>query len=232
MPINKGLLALGALGALGALFFASDSKASTNPNGGGGGTNPNDPDLPAGCEFDANLPASLKAAYVDLMHQATGHYALVENLKQAALQAEHSGYPKVAACLNAKAAEVKNQAQAEIIARGGMPFTIRTGDIPSHLAAYYTGQQSRFHELEPLNPQIGHIVTVGGVSNYQHWEPGMLILIPASWNPLDKPLPQPLSGGGTPPPSDQKPDGHGGAEPILVWPDDFTPVNPIPPVEP
>lgn len=68
----------------------------------------------------------------------------------------------------------------------GKPFTVRTGDRPYGIATYYTGDGARFRELEPLNPQLGQLNAQG---RYPGWVPGAQILLPALWNPWDKPEP-------------------------------------------
>ncbi len=70
---------------------------------------------------------------------------------------------------------------------GSMAFTVRSGDRPFGLAGYYTTQGSRFRELDPLNPQLGAFQ--GGSLPYPNWVPGMVIFLPASWQPFAKPLP-------------------------------------------
>lgn len=70
-------------------------------------------------------------------------------------------------------------------------FTIRAGDYPSALAAYYTGQPLRFKELPTLNPHLGPLQTVGGVSSYPGWQVGVIIQLPASWNAHERVLPKP-----------------------------------------
>ncbi|KKM85557.1 hypothetical protein LCGC14_1287880 [marine sediment metagenome] len=74
-----------------------------------------------------------------------------------------------------------------------MAFEVRLGDRPFGLATYWTGLGSRFTELEPLNPQLGPMAPVPGsptgATNYANWAPGLIIAIPAAWNPLAKPPP-------------------------------------------
>lgn len=72
---------------------------------------------------------------------------------------------------------------------GTMLFTVRYEDRPYGLAKYYTDTGARFKELEPGNPQLGPMVTTGGISNYANWQAGLVITLPASWNPLSKPVP-------------------------------------------
>lgn len=95
--------------------------------------------------------------------------------------------------------------------QGDMPFAVRYGDYPYGLAIYYTGQGGRFKELEPLNPQLGPMVTKqgpqGAYSIYQNWAPGLEIVLPASWNAWSKPLPIP----GTQKPSTDYPGGSAAA---------------------
>lgn len=193
--VSKGIIGLGLLGALGAFALFSGS-ASASPSGGtpGGGTKPNGQgDY---CDFDTGVPANVRTEANKLLAQLQQHPALIENARAMADAADQGGYPKLAACLRGAAQAAFNQAQLDMAAKGGMDFTVRYGDIPYHLAEYYTGTGSRFSELKALNPQMGPLVTVSGVSNYQNWAPGLKILIPASWAPLDKPLPVPLSTGG------------------------------------
>jgi hypothetical protein len=84
---------------------------------------------------------------------------------------------------------------------GNAPFTVRSGDIAHRVAQYYTGDGKRFKELEPLNPQMGPLVTIlkevgedGDlipVSDYKNWQIGLKILLPAAWDPFSKPYPVP-----------------------------------------
>ena len=108
---------------------------------------------------------------------------------------EASGYPKMAACF-AKLADKRFAELSKVVDKqGGLPHTIRTGDIPSLLATYYTGDAARFRDLGgSLNKNLGKLKTVNGVSNYEGWKVGANILIPKSWNPLDKPLPPTAKG--------------------------------------
>ena len=71
-----------------------------------------------------------------------------------------------------------------------MEFTVRSGDRPFGLAQYYTGQGARFRELEAGNPQMGSLTSGPPQPPYTNWQPGLVITIPASWNPTAKPIPQ------------------------------------------
>ncbi len=68
---------------------------------------------------------------------------------------------------------------------GPMPFTIRAGDRPWGFGVHYTGVGSRFRFLEPLNPHLGPLSS--GVPPYPNWQVGVEILLPAEWDPWNKP---------------------------------------------
>lgn len=189
MPAGKGL-AIAALGGLALLAFAGSAGASSSSGGGSGGSS--DPCL------DDSMPADMKAKVRELLSMTS---VTPTDLETAALAAETGGFPKAAACLRKRAQEKRASAELEVAAKGGMPFQIRYGDIPFRLAQYYTGDGVRFKELGPLNPQIGQLRTVNGVTNYENWRPGLNILIPSAWNPLAKPIPAPLGGGSSSSPS-------------------------------
>lgn len=189
----KAALGLLALAGLGLIVFGGTAKAS---NGGAGNAASNGLPGLAGCDVESNIPADLKATISQFL---TKPGLTPADYTQMASAAQNAGYPKLAACLNQKATQVGNNAAAQVAAQGGMAFVIRYGDIPSHLADYYTGNATRWPELGPLNPQIGSVQTVNGVTNYSHWNVGTQILIPKAWNPLQKPLPAPLSGSGSAP---------------------------------
>ena len=211
-------IALGVVGLAALAYVISSPSTATAGTTGKkplpGGTNPSLPGpkpvpaptpipTPSGqCQLDDNIDPTLRAQIVSALNATNLTPA---DYEQTAVMADQANLPKAAACLRQKEAQVQAQQQAIINARGGWPFTIRMGDIPSGLAAYYTGNGARFHELEALNPQLGSIQTVNGVSNYYSasgqptWVPGAQILIPASWNPLSRPLPPVAPGGGPAP---------------------------------
>ena len=145
--------------------------------------------------------------------------AWATQLDDAAAKVAAAGYPKAAACLKKRAEEVRKKAGSQtsppplpgqtppipggatpipggglpgpaMPAGGGdMPFTIRSGDRPYGLAIYWTGNGARFQELGALNPNLGQLVTKNGVTNYEHWQVGVGIKIPSSWDPWKKPNP-------------------------------------------
>lgn len=195
MATGKAFLGVLALAGVGAwLAMSGDANAATSQKpGAGSGPFPG----LSGCDVESNIPDDLKKTVSDfLTHKGLGP----ADYTDMAQKVSNAGYPKLAACIAEKAVAQNKKSEVEVVARGGMPFVIRYGDIPSHMALYYTGNGGRWKELGPLNPQIGSIQTVplNGVptTNFSHWNVGTEILIPASWNPLDKPLIPPLTGGG------------------------------------
>lgn len=224
----KGIGLLIVVGAgLAALAATSSSKAEEKKPAGPQGpeVEPPIPPPPVKTPFelcvDPGMPASLvdeaRAAF-DPAQQKTMRPADFETLAKIF---EDGGYPIMAECIAKMGREKAIAAKAEVERLGGMPHTIRMGDIPSLMATYYTGVASRFKELGPLNPQIGALKTVKGVTNYERWIPGTEILIPKAWNPLDKPVPPVATGGKAP--SDKQVEAQ-------TLPENIKP-NPLPPEE-
>jgi len=113
-----------------------------------------------------------------------------ESLEQAAATFEDR-YPLAAQALRARAAELRDRQQLDAIRRGGSPFTVREGDIPSRLAQHYTGDGDRWREIPAANPGM-KIVTANGSTQLEPWR-GQ-ILLPLSWEAWRKPLPPVVSG--------------------------------------
>lgn len=208
-PIPLILLGVGAL-----LLFAGDEEKKKKPevNGKGNGLPPGGvEDFPFGQCLDDNMPPQMKQEINQILATVTDPQAL----DTAAAAATQAGFPIAAACLKQKADELRGAAPSPGPTPGGIPgipggipgvpttpkpepstnmiFTVRWGDFPYGLAQYYTGQGARFKELEPLNPQLGPMITrqgpKGSYSIYQNWAPGLEIQLPASWKPYEKPLP-------------------------------------------
>jgi len=142
--------------------------------------------------MDEGIPVELRAD-LEVAFKATD--LLPADYREISGIMEASGYPKMAACFLGLADKRFAELSKVVDKQGGLPFTIRQGDIPSLLAVYYTGDAARFRDLGgSLNKNIGKLKTVNGVSNYEGWKVGTAILIPKSWNPLDKPLPPTANG--------------------------------------
>lgn len=97
-------------------------------------------------------------------------------------------YPAAATALRARASQLRMARQMADSQRGGSEFTIRTGDIASYMAQYYTGSANRWREIPEVNPGM-RTVTVGGVTQLVPWTVGETILLPLSWKIWEKPLP-------------------------------------------
>lgn len=196
----RGIGLLIVVGAgLAALAAASTSKAEEKPSGPFPPPPPPPPPPTGKTPFEMCVDPGMPASLVDEARAAFDP-AQQKNMRPADFEAlakifEDGGYPIMAECIAKIGREKSLAAKAELERLGGMPHTIRMGDIPSLMAVYYTGVASRFKELGPLNPQIGALKTVKGVTNYERWIPGTEILIPKSWKPLDKPIPPVATGG-------------------------------------
>jgi hypothetical protein len=142
--------------------------------------------------MDEGIPVELRAD-LEVAFKATD--LLPADYREISGIMEASGYPKMAACFKTLADKRFAEFSKVVDKQGGLPHTIRQGDIPSLLATYYTGDAARFRDLGgSLNKNLGKLKTVGGVSNYEGWKVGAAILIPKAWNPLDKPLPPTAQG--------------------------------------
>ena len=146
---------------------------------------PEGPKVPEGLQgcLDDGMPEDLIVELIGAWESTT---LTILNFAEIASVLAAEGWPKASACFAQKADKMVEKA-------GGLPHVIRSGDIPSLMAAYYTGDGSRFKELGKLNKKLGKLVTTNGVTNYQKWIVGTEILIPASWKPLSKPVP-PVAG--------------------------------------
>lgn len=195
------LLVVGAgLVALAATSSAQAKPAQPGPKGPLGPPEIEPPDQggPASAFdrcVDPGMPDALKLEAQKAFAAKTLMPADYEGLSEVFAS---SGYPIMAECIAKLGRDKAASMKAEVARRGGLPHVIRQGDIPSLMATYYTGSAMRFKEFGPLNPQIGSLKTVNGVTNYTKWIPGTEILIPAAWNPLDKPIPPVARGGKIP----------------------------------
>jgi hypothetical protein len=142
---------------------------------------PEGPKVPEGLKgcIDDGVPEDLLAELIGAWESST---LSILNFAEIASVLAEEGWPKASVCFAQKAEKMVEKA-------GGLPHVIRSGDIPSLMAAYYTGDASRFKELGKLNKKLGKLVTTNGVTNYQKWVVGTEILIPSGWKPLTKPVP-------------------------------------------
>lgn len=204
MAVHPAIL-LGGAAALLLLLRGDDDEEKPEPGEvipPGGVT-----DYPFEHCLDEAMPPFMRDQVNMLLSQITDP----TQLDAAAAMAANSGFIKAAACLKTKADELRSKPRPvgpDLPGKvkptiptpptlGPMPFTVRTGDYPYGLAQYYTGQGARYTELEPLNPNLGPMVTrtlAGGTGTYQiyeNWAPGLKIVLPLSWLPWTTPLPNP-----------------------------------------
>lgn len=222
MAVPFVLVAGGLALALLAMGSDDEKKKPGNGTGGTGGTG----GLPPGIGTDIancleDIPEPLRSQILAVI----GTVASPEILEGVAEQLAKAGYVEAAECFQARADDLKGETPVVFTPPemppnfppgvglpwpGGMaaPFVVRYGDYPYGMAQYYTGQGARYVELEPLNPQLGPMITrtgpQGDYSIYQNWQAGLEILLPPSWQPWTKPYPLP----GTQKPSGDYPAGY------------------------
>lgn len=202
MPLPTPLILLG-IGALLLFATTSDDKKEEKdkeklPPGGV-------EDFPFGHCLDDEMPPGMRNQVSEILTTVVNP----DELDKAAEAAANGGFPKAAACLKQKAENIRKKNASggpwvppsiNKLEMGNMPFTLRYGDFPYGLAQYYTGQGSRFRELENVNSNLGGWVqmplkdqpgkTYGA---YANWAPGLLIKIPQDWSPWNKAYPKPGS---------------------------------------
>lgn len=115
-----------------------------------------------------------------------------EALEEAADALDRQGYHAEAEQCRARAKQLRAGQGAADMARGHSLFTIRSGDIPSNMAKYYTGDAQRFRDIPPLNPGM-QVVHRGNGTFLEPWRG--TVKLPLSWAIWTKPLPLQASGG-------------------------------------
>lgn len=154
-------------------------------SGGGGGMLP-----PGGVQdLDGHLPAALRREIESMLADDSIAPAALEQ----AADRFASKYPVAAKRLRERADELRELQRLEAVRRGGSPFTVRMGDIPSRLALHYTGDGNRWRELPAVNQHRNmRIVTRSGVTNLEPWQGE--VLLPLSWEAWRKSVPPVASG--------------------------------------
>lgn len=141
-------------------------------------------------DLDGNLSPALAAEIERMLADSS---VAPEAIEQAADRFA-SKYPVAARRLRERAEELRELQRLEAVRRGGTPFTVRMGDIPTRLATYYTGDGNRWRELPAANTHRNmRIVTKGGVTQLDPWQGE--VLLPLSWEAWRKPIPPVASGG-------------------------------------
>jgi hypothetical protein len=145
---------------------------------------------PGDCPLDATIPGEISGMVNGLLKSTT---VSPEELRQAANLLEMNGFPLAAGCLRARAKEVEIALGLKPSVSGPFRHTIRAGDVPYKLAAFFTGDANRWRELGDANPgTLGELVTTPSptsgamTTNWTGWRVGKSIIIPASWKPYQK----------------------------------------------
>ena len=71
--------------------------------------------------------------------------------------------------------------------------TIRSGDIASRLAQWYTGSAYRWQELSRTNPELKLVLQNGQPYGYSPWRIGQILVLPPGWDGSKGPPVQTMS---------------------------------------
>lgn len=108
-----------------------------------------------------------------------------------ALEGKSSAYAPAADRLRARAKELQTAAELRAI-QTGRQYVIRSGDLASDLAQWYTGNALKWRELLSTNPQLREMTgDRGDGTKFQYlapWNAGDKITLPVGWN-VDRGLP-------------------------------------------
>lgn len=187
------------------------------PGGGGGGSTvpltPPELKPPQTDKLDAHLPATLRAQVEKMLADSKVDPFALED----AADAMQDKYPKTAAVLRARAAELRNVHALRDTQRGFSEHTIRSGDLPFKLAQHFTGDSSRWKELPKVNSHRGmKIVKIKGITQLSPWHGK--IHLPVSWAHWNK-RPAPVATGSLPTSSTAPgPSSPGEVQPVDVVP--------------
>lgn len=198
------------------------------PGGGGGGTTiPLEPKplQPPTDKLDAHLPATLRAEVLKMLADTKiDPFALEDSADL--LQDK---YPKTAAVLRKRAAELRNAHALRDTQRGFSEHTIRSGDLPSKMALHFTADANRWKELPKVNAHRGmKIATIKGVTQLVPWHG--VVRLPVSWAHWNK-RPAPVATGTLKKPTPRQPSSPGVVQPHQQIPV-FIPGTGLPPDEP
>ena len=144
-------------------------------------------------ELDPGMPQATRAEVEALLASTT---VSPDALELAAADLAPT-YPRAAAKLRARAAELRQLEKLEHIQRGSSPFTVRQGDLPSIVAQHYTGEGGRWHEIK----KAGIALTQANLAT--KWNG--VVDLPLGWEAWAKPLPPVAHGAAaTAPPKKKK----------------------------
>lgn len=140
---------------------------------------PEMPKQPTGLE---ELPPDARAK-VEALLVGTNATAM----DQVANDLETQGYTRSADVVRKRAAEVRLAASVSNTT-AGKTYTVRGQELPSQVAAYYTGDGNRWRELAETNPEL-RIRKSGTIEYLTPWKAGMVIVLPKTWDTKKPPMP-------------------------------------------
>jgi len=152
------------------------------------------PAPPAGPATPANdvftvLGPSLAEQVRALYNESTDPTKLV--VMADALEGKSPAYAKAADALRGKAKELQTAAELRAI-QTGRQYIIRSGELASELALWYTGNALKWRDLLASNPQLREMTgDRGDGTRFQYlapWNAGDKIVLPVGWN-VEKGLP-------------------------------------------
>lgn len=127
----------------------------------------------SGTREDAELPPEIRSMIDDLLKKPN---ATAEDLEAIGKQLRLGGFPKNAAMMETKAADMRAKAAVELV-ESRMAFVIPMGHKgATALAKKLTGEAARAKELLEHNPNL----TVKG-DKVRPWLPGQIVKLPPSW---------------------------------------------------
>lgn len=108
-------------------------------------------------------------------------------MDQIANDLENQGYSRSADVVRKRAADVRLAATVSNTT-AGRTYTVRGTELPSQVAAHYTGDGNRWRELVETNPDL-RIRKVGTTEYLTPWKSGMVIVLPKTWDTKKPPMP-------------------------------------------
>jgi hypothetical protein len=140
---------------------------------------PSGPPAPTGLE---ELPPETRAKVTSMLAGTNA-----DAMEKTATELEGQGYSASAEMLRKRAADVRLAANVSNTA-AGRTYTVRGTELPSKVAAWYTGDGNRWRELVQTNPEL-RIRKVGDVEYLTPWKSGMTLVLPSTWNVKKGPMP-------------------------------------------
>ena len=128
------------------------------------------------------LPSDLRKQ-VDSLLAGTNAAAM----GQTAQELEKAGYAKSAQVLRARMKDVELSHTVENTS-SGRTYTVHGKELPSEVAAWYTGDGNRWRELLETNSNL-RIRKVGEIEYLLPWKSGMMLVLPNTWDVKRGPMP-------------------------------------------